>query len=1201
MTMKHLATPASKILSLKSALRATTVLVMFGGSVPVFAQDCVAVNGVLPEDCRLPNGDVVVTVPAQPNTEREALPVLTEDGFQISVDGDPVAEDGTILRNTKPVEATIRKQDIALAEADVAIKFDGLDIRPRLDVETVGKKKEYEAGNAITFRNYMNYPSFVTRGEVRIIETGRRAGAETVAVLPLGPNGEVTGRVPAGEDLIYVYRVYDARGRYDETVPVSLKSKSRRGLEDGVEQGTDSTAVRRIPVFGGAVTVSGTNVRDGSRVTTLGEIVRPDDNGNFVLQRILPTGDHTVGVSVDGEATLARDIEVPAHDLFYTGLVDITLRKNLRDDLEQATNGNDYDDTIARGRVAFYLKGKIKGEYLITAAADTGDEELKNLLRNFDEKNPRSLLDRIDPNEYYPVYGDDSTSEIDAPTSGKLYVKVEKNDSYAVWGNFKSSVKGTEYLRSERTLYGAQLVYRSPQQTSEGEPKVEFQAYGAQPDTLPQRDVFRGTGGSSYFLKFQDITRGSETLLIETVNPTTGQVISRRTLIYGQDYEINYIQGLILLKEPLSSSGSGTGLITSNPNGDDETYLVANYDHTPTAGSFDTFSYGARVQTWVTDKLRFGATLGRENLGTADQEFYGVDLLYQHSDRTYLEFEVAETDGPGIGTDTSFDGGITLNTEAGVAGSGRAVRLKGQVDLKDLGYSIDGVIGGYFEDREAGFSTLSYRSQNDERLWGVYFEGEPTDRWRLRGYYDDYEDSAGKFLKEGGVEVGYKVSDVITLDFGAEHIDQNIPGDPTKSGRRTDLAARVTYAPNEDFSVYGFLQGTVDHSGGISRNNRIGVGAKYKVNQQWTVSGEVSDGSMGVGARFLANYDRDENSSYYFGYTLDPERTFGNVALTGSDRGSFVVGARRKINESLSVFGENTYDIFGVHKSLTSAYGVDYELDDFWTFTAGLEVGRVTDPRSAVVSDFDRRAISLGAFYKDEQLSFRSRLEFRNDQGTIQGLNRDANTVAGEFVARYKINDNARWLFSMEGVKSTNASASIPDAKYFETVVGYALRPVDNDRLNILAKYTFLYDMTERVASTPSTGANFLNSPRQRAHVFSVDASYDLDEHWTLGAKVGARYSDQDSGTGGFVSNNATLGVLNLRYHSVHKWDALVEVRQLKAQDLGSDTGFLAAAYRHVGNNFKVGIGYNFGQFSDDLTDVTYNDSGVFLNLVGKF
>lgn len=1198
--MRHFIKPAPKTLSLKSALRLTTVLAACWGAVPVVAQDCVAVGGVLPDGCQLPNGTISVAVPPQPNTEREELPVLEDDGFQISVDGDPVAEDGTILRGAAPVEARQRKQDIALAEAELAIKFDGLDIRPRLDVETVGAQTEFSAGNPITFRNYMNYPAFVSRGEVRIIETGRRGGPKTVAVIPLGPNGEVTTTVPSGQDLVYVYRVYDDRGRYDETASASLQSKSRRGLEDGVEQGTDSTVVRRIPVFGGAVTVSGTNVRQGSSVATLGEVVRPDDSGRFVLQRILPTGEHSVGVSVDGEQSLARDIEVPAHDLFYTGLIDITLRKSLRDDLQTATPGVEYDDTIVRGRAAFYLKGKIKGEYLITAAADTGEDELKNLFRNLDEKNPNSLIDRLDPEEFYPVYGDDSTSENDAPTSGKLYVKVEKGDSYAVWGDFKSSVRGTEYLRSERTLYGAQAVYRSPQQTASGETQTEIQLYAAQPETLPQRDVFRGTGGSTYFLKFQDITRGSETLLIETINPTTGQVLSRRTLVYGQDYEINYIQGLILLAEPLSSGDSSNDLIVNNPNGDAETYLVANYDHTPTAGNFDTFSYGARVQTWVTDKLRFGATLGRENLGTADQEFYGVDVLYRHSDTSYLEFEVAQTDGPGMDADTSLDGGLTLNTEAGVAGRGRGIRAKGQVDLRDLGYDYDGVVGGYYEDREAGFSTLSYRSQNHETLWGVYFELEPTDRLRLRGYYDDYEDSVGKFLKEGGIEVGYKVSDVVTLDFGAEYVDQNIPGDATRSGRRTDLAARLTYEPHEDLSVYGYVQGTVEQSGGLNRNNRIGLGASYKVNDKWTVSGEVSDGSTGVGARFLANYDRDENSSYYFGYTLDPDRTFGAVTLSGQDRGNFVLGARRKINESLSVYGENTYDIFGVHKSLTSAYGVDYALDDFWTFTAGLEVGRVTDPRAAVVSDFDRRAVSLGAFYKGDQLSLRSRLEFRTDKGMIQGANRDANTVAGELVARYKFNDNARLLFSMEGVKSTNANASIPDAEYFQAVLGYALRPVDNDRLNILAKYTFLYDMTERVASATSTGANFLSTPRQRAHVFSIDASYDLDRHWTLGAKIGGRYSEQDSGSG-FVSNNATLGVLNLRYHSVHKWDALMEVRQLHAQDVGTQTGFLAAVYRHVGNNFKVGVGYNFGDFSDDLTDVTYDDSGVFLNLVGKF
>nr|WP_234827237.1 hypothetical protein [Sinorhizobium meliloti] len=50
-----------------------------------------------------------------------------------------------------------------------------------------------------------------------------------------------------------------------------------------------------------------------------------------------------------------------------------------------------------------------------------------------------------------------------------------------------------------------------------------------------------------------------------------------------------------------------------------------------------------------------------------------------------------------------------------------------------------------------------------------------------------------------------------------------------------------------------------------------------------------------------------------------------------------------------------------------------------------------------------------------------------------------------------------------------------------------------------------------------------------------------------------------------------------------------------------TDYGALAAVYRHVGENFKVGVGYNFGRFSDDLRDLTLNDEGVFLNMVGKF
>ena len=50
-----------------------------------------------------------------------------------------------------------------------------------------------------------------------------------------------------------------------------------------------------------------------------------------------------------------------------------------------------------------------------------------------------------------------------------------------------------------------------------------------------------------------------------------------------------------------------------------------------------------------------------------------------------------------------------------------------------------------------------------------------------------------------------------------------------------------------------------------------------------------------------------------------------------------------------------------------------------------------------------------------------------------------------------------------------------------------------------------------------------------------------------------------------------------------------------------TDFGLLAALYRDIGENFKIGLGYNFGRFSDELSDLTYDDHGIFINAIGKF
>jgi len=52
------------------------------------------------------------------------------------------------------------------------------------------------------------------------------------------------------------------------------------------------------------------------------------------------------------------------------------------------------------------------------------------------------------------------------------------------------------------------------------------------------------------------------------------------------------------------------------------------------------------------------------------------------------------------------------------------------------------------------------------------------------------------------------------------------------------------------------------------------------------------------------------------------------------------------------------------------------------------------------------------------------------------------------------------------------------------------------------------------------------------------------------------------------------------------------------AQD--SRSGMLFGIYRHLDSYFKLGAGYNFTNFSDDLTDLSYTHHGIFVNLVGK-
>ena len=156
-----------------------------------------------------------------------------------------------------------------------------------------------------------------------------------------------------------------------------------------------------------------------------------------------------------------------------------------------------------------------------------------------------------------------------------------------------------------------------------------------------------------------------------------------------------------------------------------------------------------------------------------------------------------------------------------------------------------------------------------------------------------------------------------------------------------------------------------------------------------------------------------------------------------------------------------------------------------------------------------------------------------------------------------------------------------------------------NDRLNALAKYVFVYDAPgpDQVNIDGQIGG-----PSQRSNIFSVDATYDLTPMVSIGGKYGLRIGEWKPEDGnGWENSTAQLAVLRTDLHVVKQWDVMLEGRCLwESASQSVNWGAVAALYRQINDNFDVGVGYNFGSYSDDLANLSANDQGFFVNAVGK-
>lgn len=1136
----------------------------------------------------------------------------------ISADSAP----GTVVM---PLEGGLRVRSVAAGEPvtqdhNIEVRADGHATEPVMAIGLIESERVVVQGQPAQFQTYTNYPSYVARGEVRIFEGGAIPDAQPLAVVATNSNGYAEWKpgADAPRELFYVFRVYDDKGRFDETRPEELSVLPQPVDRDAapVTRPTfgliDEARVRNIQLNRTAtITVSGSADPAQEMVRVSGQLVPVNPDGQFIAQQLVDRDSDKVQVTIEnaGQTTFAttREVEVPRSDWFAVGQGDLTFRSMDGSGPAVDVSGDPLaDGNSLTSRAAFYVKGKFGDDWKLTASLDTGETLLKDMFSNLDRKDPRQLLRRLNSNEYYTTYGDDSTLVEDAPTQGQFYLKLQHADSSLMVGNYIVNMNQAELAPLDRGLFGVALDHKSVATTSFGERKTQLTLFASDPGTIPGRDEFRGTGGSLYFLQRQDLTVGSERVRVEVRDKDTGIVLETRDLRPQEDYDIDYFQGRLTLLRPLASTASTGSTVRDASSAGNVPVLVVRYEYTPAVASLDGYTLGGRGSTWFGDKLRIGISAQRETTDSADQTLLGADAMLRLTAGTYIKGEIAQTDGPAFGQANSVDGGLSFTNFAapGVAGrKARAWKIETGVDFAELrGLTGDhGKLSGYYENFDAGYAAASQLTQSDTTRWGAALSLPIGDSTRVTAKFDELKSGAAGTHTVASFDLTQKFGDDFEAKLGLRHDDQ-APGllyNSTQSGSRSDAALQLTYAPQgRNWSIYGFGQATLEADAGRRDNSRVGVGAKAEISDRMSLSGEVSGGDGGLGADLQLSRRYGQGSEAYIGYSLLADRTDTGLEpvnlFTRSNRGTFTVGARHRFSSALSIYGENKIGHGGTAPSTMRSFGAKFDPNERLSFSASFENGQIDD---ATTGKFRRTAATFGFGYTTKDVQFGSNVEARFEHGT----GRDQTVWLLRNTASVQLNPDWRALGRFNIAIADDNGSSLRAADYVEGSLGFAYRPVNNDRLNVLARFNYFQDMGP-VGQITSGGQT--NSPKQRSLIGAIDVNFDLTDTLTIGGKYGYRSGrvslDRTSDT--FVSSNTQLGVLRLDWRPVKQWDAVIEGRYLSNDRAGdSRWGGLAAIYRHLGENAKIGVGYSMSDFSDDLTDQSYSSKGFFINLLGKF
>ena len=806
----------------------------------------------------------------------------------------------------------------------------------------------------------------------------------------------------------------------------------------------------------------------------------------------------------------------------------------------------DSETWLKSGRLALYAKGRILGKWLTTLAYDSAKTDAEARFGGV-----------IDPTAYYTIYADRSERRYDAASVRKLYLKLERPQFYALFGDYQTDMSDTQLLRYNRALNGVKAQYRSKQ--------VGATVFAADTPFRHRREEIQGNGLSGpYGLAARDILPNSEVVTIEVRDRLRSNlVIETRTLTRHIDYDIDYLAGTLRFKSPVLSRSSAL----------DPQIIVVDYEVDGIAQRV--LNAGGRA-TWnnAAKTLTVGASVVHDEDDRARTNAGGVDVRYTPNAATEIRAEFAASRATAkSGTATPVSGTTTAWL----------------VEAEHHGSKYD--IFAYAREQQAGFGVgQTSNAENGTRKFGFDGRLRLTPALSLVGsaWQEDYLRSTAR-RQAGKALVEYRTK---ALDFRA---GLQFANDRLSDGRDATSTIAQLGATKRLFDNRLELDAQTEFALGNSAS--IDFPARHRFGARFAVTRDVSL----IGSYEIARGDSIHADTARIGFDVKPWAGARLVATAN--------------RQNISEYGPRSFADFGLAQSLPigKRWTVDFTLDGSKTLR-GVDAARMLNPAQPVASGGllgsdgtlaeDFTAVTAGATYRGERWSWTGRAEVRRgDRSDRMGLTTSALRQLGEGQA---LGGTFGWFRARDAAGPRTETTSL--------AISWARRP-DDSRFAWLEKLELRSDLVRGGLiglPGPVGGAPLLvngdASSKRIVNSFSLNWSpTHASEGRYLGRSEfavfwGSRYVSDKVGADD-ISGWSNLIGLDARWDLSQSLDVGVSgsLRESAGAKAVAWAGGPAIGISPIKGSY-IQIGYNIRGFRDsDYADTRYTRQGPFITLRLKF